>query len=174
MSVMAKVNEIGGNSSLDSGFIENFLIKFNYLTRFTDKMRLLCETLKSLDKIHQSKILHIIPKEFKNYCVTLGLSTIGSLSYQRGNLQESYEKIKQKEDPNLYKIIQKLDLELNIGDRKSKADLKSILQDIYDELGLKQTAKAIDIEKYFEIKPCKIPNKQTGKRDMGFELLKKK
>ena len=30
------------------------------------------------------------------------------------------------------------------------------------------------IEKYFEIRSCKIINKETGKRDHGFEIIKRK
>ena len=31
---------------------------------------------------------------------------------------------------------------------------------------------SINLEKYFEIRPCKITNKETGKRDHGFEIIK--
>ena len=34
--------------------------------------------------------------------------------------------------------------------------------------------KASDLEKYFELRPCKVTNKETGKRDHGFEILRRK
>jgi hypothetical protein len=62
----------------------------------------------------------------------------------------------------------------NEKDKFSKADIKESLQKLYDSLNYTKKAKANDIEEYFEVKVCKVLNKETGKWDNGFELIKKK
>ena len=57
--------------------------------------------------------------------------------------------------------------------RYTKSYIKEKLKKIYDKLGYSKTAKASDIEEYFEIKVCQILNKETKKYDNGFELIKK-
>ena len=55
-----------------------------------------------------------------------------------------------------------------------KSDIKETLRKIYEDLGYNKTPKASDLEEYFELHPCQIKNKETGKKDNGFEILKKK
>ena len=52
-----------------------------------------------------------------------------------------------------------------VGNKYLKSEIKEELKDIYTELGYNKTPKANDLEKYFEIRPCKITNKETGKRN---------
>ena len=49
-----------------------------------------------------------------------------------------------------------------------------MLKNLYTSLGYNKTPKANDLDKYFEIRPCKMTNKETGKRDHGFEIIKRK
>ena len=58
------------------------------------------------------------------------------------------------------------------GDRISRTKIKSALTEIYENLKISKTPKASDLEDYFEIKVCQITNKETGKRDNGFEIIK--
>jgi hypothetical protein len=60
------------------------------------------------------------------------------------------------------------------GDKISKVEIKSKLQNLYKSLKLNKTAKASDLEKYFELKSCKVKNSQTGKWEHGFELVTRK
>ena len=71
-------------------------------------------------------------------------------------------------------LVSSIYQEFKEGEKTSKIELKTKLQKIYDLLGSKQTAKASDLEKYFELKSCKVKNSQTGKWENGFELVKKK
>jgi hypothetical protein len=48
------------------------------------------------------------------------------------------------------------------------------LGDIYKKSNYIASPKASDLEKYFEVKLFKITNKETGKRDYYYEILKKK
>jgi hypothetical protein len=61
-----------------------------------------------------------------------------------------------------------------IGRKYTKSNLKEMLGEIYQSIGLSKTPKASDLDSYFDIKPCLITNKETGKRDNGFEIIKKK
>lgn len=70
-------------------------------------------------------------------------------------------------DDRIYKIYK-------IGDRLIKADIKSKLQEIYDNLNISQKAKATNIEEWFETKRCKMKNPKTGKNIDGVELISKK
>ena len=61
-----------------------------------------------------------------------------------------------------------------VGDQISKSDAKEKLKTIYDSIGYTKTAKASDLEDWFEVKVCKIINNSSNRRDNGFELVKKK
>ena len=60
-----------------------------------------------------------------------------------------------------------------VGKRYTKAFIKEELEKIYEEIGYKATPKAIELEKYFKTKFILLTNKETGKRDAGFEILEK-
>ena len=64
--------------------------------------------------------------------------------------------------------------EFKVGEKYLKSYIKQRLGDIYESLGLKLSPKATDLEKYFEVKLCKITNKETNKRDHCYELISKK
>ena len=68
-----------------------------------------------------------------------------------------------KEDIEM--IIQK---EFHEGDRLLKADIKEKLKKIYETLNINKSAKAIDIEEWFEVKRSKMEDKE------GLELVKQK
>lgn len=149
-----------------------FLNLYESLTNFIDKIKLTCDFFESnLSEGILEQALISIDEQVANYIRVLGVEKIRSHSYIRIRLDREMEKqmINQNINPSI-KIIERF----SEGDKISKADLKIALQNIYDELGLKKTAKAIDIEEYFEVKSCKIPNENTKKRDEGFKLIKKK
>ena len=60
---------------------------------------------------------------------------------------------------------------LEIGGKYLKPGLKSLLQNLYDQSGVKKIAKAKDIEEWYEIKYIKLKNPDTGKWENGFEIL---
>ena len=158
-----------GNSFTDE--VENFLRKFEEVPYFTDKMRLLCESSfigRDLDDI-----LNCVPMIFKNYYITLGPDKIRNLQYKNSVLSAEYERIKnnQQNSSNLEELIYSV---FQVGGKYLKSDIKNMLSDIYNKSEIKLTAKATDLEKYFEVRAGKITNKETGKRDHYYEILKKK
>ena len=61
-----------------------------------------------------------------------------------------------------------------VGNKYLRSEVKDLLGGIYNSFEYSKTPKASDLEEYFEIRPCLITNKDTGKRDHGFEIIKKK
>ena len=151
--------------------VENFLRQFESFGQFTDKMKFLCESGfigRDLDDI-----LNCVPMIFKNYYITLGPDKIRNLQYKNSVLSAEYERIKnnQQNSSNLEELIYSV---FQIGEKYLKSDIKNMLSDIYNKSEIKLTAKATDLEKYFEVRAGKITNKITGKRDHYYEILKKK
>ena len=167
-TVFNALREEGNNFSDE---VENFLRKFEEIPYFTDKMRLLCESSfigRDLDDI-----LNCVPMIFKNYYITLGKDKILSVGCQKSKLDLEYERQKNNQQNNssleelIYSIFQ-------VGEKYLKSDIKNMLSDIYKKSEIKATAKASDLENYFETKNYQITNKLTGKRDNGYEILGKK
>ena len=159
------------DSDVNSEVVINFLRKFEEIPYFTDKMRLLCESSfigRDLDDI-----LNCVPMIFKNYYITLGPDKIRNLQYKNSVLSAEYERIKnnQQNSSNLEELIYSV---FQVGGKYLKSDIKNMLSDIYNKSEIKLTAKATDLEKYFEVRAGKITNKETGKRDHYYEILKPK
>ena len=57
-----------------------------------------------------------------------------------------------------------------LGDKLNKKEIKKRIRIIYKKLGIKSTAKAIDILNWFEVKEIRIATVE-GKRDHGFEII---
>lgn len=62
-------------------------------------------------------------------------------------------------------------INLEVGKKYFKPDLKDLLQSLYDRSGVKKVAKATDIERWYDIKYIKIKSPETGKWENGFEIL---
>ena len=65
-----------------------------------------------------------------------------------------------------------LKLKLSIGDFISSKESKELFKTLYNELGIKKTAKGTDIMNYYEVKEStkKINNKSTN----GFTIIRSK
>ena len=166
------INQIRQNEQeveicLDS--VGEFLIKFDNFSFFTDKMRLLCESDLTLDEINS--VLELIPIDYKNYYITLGKDRVRSLSYQKSKLKLEYEKQKsfQRKTDTLLNSIYSTFL---VGNRYSNTFIKEKLGEIYNNLDIQSSPKATDIENYFYVKKVQIINRETGKKDRAYELLK--
>lgn len=151
--------------------VENFLRKFEESSYFTDKMRLLCES--SFIGRDLEDILNCIPMVFKNYYITLGKDKIMSLGCQKSKLDLEYGRLKNNQQ-NSSSLDELIYSEFKVGEKYLKSDIKNKLGGIYSKSGIMATAKATDLENYFELKSGKATNKVTGKRDHYYEILKPK
>ena len=159
------------NTVCDNPKIKEFLDKFESLSLFPDKMKLLCELTINEDLM--DNILDAIPIIYKNFYNVLGKDRIKMFSYQKYLLQAEYDKQKSK-----FKSIDKLSEliydRFTVGNKYTNVVAKSILKNIYLELEILGNPKATDLYNYFELKICKVSDPTSKKRENGIEIIKKK
>lgn len=103
-------------------------------------------------------------ERLRSYYDLLGGARIRALSCDESNLKREVEAIS-KEGSVEYQLKKKL----KSGDRISKAALKNLIQQQYNQTGIKKTAKATDISRLgFDIREVKI--KEGSRYVNGFEL----
>lgn len=152
--------------------IDSFMVDFLKDKNFIRRMKLYCDFA---DKNSNIGLLNIskIPKEFHNYFNLFGSQRIKALNYQESNLKKEMDNLKtQQQFENSGLTI--FDSFFTVGKKYTKKEIKEILQQFYNTFGMSQTAKASDINQYYETKRAKIPTGITGKYDEGLELLKLK
>ena len=159
----ATSSEIIMNSLTDT------LSKFDMLSHFTDKMRFLCDL--SLDEEDLQLILELVPLVYKNYLQILGKEKIKSLGYQKSKLEFEYERLKLNQAGKIT-----LEMELirtfEVGKKYGYKFIKSELEKLYSNCNISSTAKATDLEKYFNVKIVKVNDPDNpGKRINGYEIL---
>ena len=149
-----------------------FLEKYNSLTEARKKLILLCES--NLEKEVVEIVLNQIPDSdyIKSYYQLLGPEKLKNLGYKRNNIERalgivtfSWELLRDE----IYS-------EFKEGDKLSLSNIKNRLEILYNSINYKATPKAIDLEKWFELKKCKITIEVDGikKRVDGYAFLKSK
>ncbi len=158
-------------SITNSDEIRRIIEEINGIKYFHNKMKYIYN-LGMSDEIAKAVLDNLNDSSFSKYYWTISQSRAGTLNYQRGNLEAEYNSIYGKSSTEIVEssILSKF----QPGQKYPKSTVKSELQMIYDTCGSGRVAKANDLEEYFEIKEIKIQNKETGKRDAGFEIIKKK
>ena len=145
---------------------DDIVIKFKGLPTFRDRMKFLCK--EDIDNI--SDILNQIPLVYKVYYIALGPERCKALNYEVTKISKEFSDM-QFDKSQLRDEICNI---FEVGKRYTNSEVKETLKNLYTSFGYNKTPKANDLEKYFEIRPCKITNKETGKRDHGFEIIKRK
>lgn len=148
--------------------IKEILEEVDKIKYFHNKMKYLY-SLNMPDDIARVVLNSLGDSNFSKYYWTISPSRAGTLNYQRGNLEAEY--IATSGIRTEFDVRSSVTSSFVSGQKYSKSEVKQRLQDIYDKNNLSKTAKANDLEDYFEIKECKIQNKETGRRDAGFEIL---
>ena len=147
--------------------VSNFLFKFHSLNNFPAKMKLLCTTDLTDDCI--KSVLNYLPLTYKLYYEILGPDRCRACGYIKTDVEKEFRDLKfNKQDlaDRIYDIFK-------INEKYTKSEIKDTLKNLYTELGYNKTPKANDLEKYFEIKLCKV-TVETGKQDNGFKIIKRK
>ena len=160
------------NSIIGSDSVEEKLKEFDSLTQFPDKLKLICTT--GFSSQLQRELLRQVPTIYQDYYYKLGPEKCRAVSYRRALLDGKLEKEEVAGKPLPEPAINEIYIEFSPGNRYTKSWIKTALGEIYRRNSVSQTAKASDLEEYFELSPCLIQNKETGKRDHGFEIIKKK
>ena len=147
--------------------ISEFLDEFEALDNFHDKMKLICESNMTEEEI--SFILTQVPVSYKNYYLKLGPSRLYALGYNITYVKREYSDAINFDSDQLKLELCKYFV---VGKVYSFSDAKEIIKTVYNSLGYNKTPRANDLENYFEIKKKMISNKETGKRDHCYEILK--
>ena len=148
------VNDI--NTHLDT------IYSFTYLP---EKLRYLC----SLDESTVLSCLPHLPELFTNYYTVLGPEKMKALRFDTTDMKKAYEGIIGNQEINIRDYIIPA---FTVGGVYSKAEVKKKLGEIYASVGYSKTPRAVDLGDYFVIKNCMITNKETGKRDASYQILK--
>jgi len=82
----------------------------------------------------------------------LGAERVRELNYNQTQIRR--ELLKQENVELAYKIVQRIKNDLPQQTAVPAKMVKAKLQQIYDDLEVKQTAKATDLAKWFDIQPC--------------------
>ena len=149
------------DSSLDNDYTK-FYTNFNGTRSFETRMKLYCDFVNSFGD-GQIKLFSFIPSKYHTYYFELGLERIRSVSYKEKDIKLL---IALNNDMGK-RIRSRLIGQLKIGDRRSLADLKELFKLIYNDLELKISPKASDINKYFTVKKVKMSDRKTD----GYEIL---
>lgn len=153
--------------------IDDFM-KYRFLSTgiFADKLKYYCEFMdeyKDNDYI-RNQIKYKIPDlRFNNFYILLGTTRCRALEYSESSLEKELIN-KTKEDDIRAAIFNTFD----VGSRYTYKNIKPILADIYKTLGVTSTAKATDLENYFNVNVVKITDPITKKKDKGYLIVDKK
>ena len=141
---------------------------FNSLALYRDRMRFICEQSQLLSKDKFGMLINSVPKSFKNYFTVLGPSKCKAHKYQKGEMEKEYQRLLNNQGVSLDDRVYDA---FHAGERIKKTDIKKALEKIYQDSNFQQTAKAVDINQWFNVKPVKINDPAAGKRVDGFELI---
>ena len=122
----------------------------------------------SIKETYIRLFFELLPVKYSLFFDYLGPDRIKAKSYQESKLKWEWININtpQKEDEQMISEIYTL---FEIGKRYIKADIKDTFKQLYTKYNYQKTAKAIDIEDYFNVKSILTPDKKHG-----FEILGKK
>ena len=171
ISVIRSLQEEGFDCNLyteeNIKLIQEFLQEFNQDKNFERCMRLYCLFLDQYPTLFNILLkTSDIPTTFHMYYELLGHNGIRSYAYKEYALRNEVEN--KFQSPGIKEAVL---LNFQPGNKCTKKYIKERLQEIYNQININKTAKASDLEEYFELKPIKITNTQTKTRDAGFEII---
>ena len=145
------------------------IIEDNY-TNFTDRMKYIYSL--NFDSNLMKLILdNLSDSSYSKYYYSISKEKAGTLNYQKGNLEKEYNGQK-SHILDINSVVSEVKKSFIQGERYTKSEIKEKLKAIYESNGYNKTSKASDLEEYFELKSCQITNKETGKLDHGFKIIK--
>lgn len=143
-----------------------FLQEFDDAGSFEEKMRIYINGCVDPEVAIEASCSLDIPDKYQRYYAQLGGDRIKALAYKEINLSREITFLDTKP-----LVRQRLEGVLQIGQIVALADLKAIIQDVYDSLKLKRRATATDILEYFPNSIQVKPTDPTGKRYKAYKIL---
>ena len=169
-SVFNSIGYIVNNELSDE--IKKFINEYESQETLYDKLKLLCSRDFHGEKL-DSILANISENHFVEYYTILGPERIKALGYNITKLNKELGIISFDKD-RLDVLVSKA---FNIGDRLSLSNIKIRLKEIYSNCGFNKTAKANDLEIWFEVKEIFVTDHLddgSKKRGKGYEILSKK
>lgn len=131
------------------------------------RLKELCETNKYTDE-EKSFIAQQVSEKFDQYYNLVGPEKCAKFGYNITYIKTEISNLKVSEEDIKIKFMS----EFKVGDRISNARAKEKVRQIYYELGLNKSPKAIDIRDYFNIKKQKIKDVDRGRGQVnGLEII---
>ena len=170
MSVLEEEGLIDNNEE-----IRNVVSEFESIKNSEERLKFLVKYTTETPGITKEDIscfLGYIPAKYGDYYRLLGPDRIKANSYKESRLKKEWIKINTdtKIDDNM---IDKIYFTFKVGGKYSKADIKSVLKDIYSDFSYDKTAKASDLTNYFVLRSTTVLNSES-KWVHGFEILGKR
>ena len=153
----------------DEEYIELFLEEFNSYTTFNSRLELYCKFRDSFsgnDYIARRLEFEIRDPRFKDYYEYLGTITCKAHEFRDNELRELMVV-----DTKAEALKERIQNSFTTGDRVSLKNIKSTLNQIYNELSLKKKAKASDLSEWFIVKKAQIWMTGENRKVDGFELI---
>lgn len=172
-TVFNRLNEITlGEGIEDMNKEVSFILsKIDKEKTLRKKLQLICTMDISSSIIHS--ILDSMPENIKTSYLILGPERCRALGYDLTKLKIELDSMKLE---NSSEQLNSIYSTFEIGKMYPLPYIKSQLKQIYEKVGNKKTAKATDLNKWFEIRQTSIREKQsdgTDKKIIVFEILKK-
>lgn len=162
------------SDNIVSGEVINVFENIKTLTTYPEKMEYFCRTFGgSINEKDAEDILFYIPAEFRTYYLILGPDRCKAHKYRNKDLSMEYLRLTNNQSRN-ETLVAAIYEKFEIGKPYRKSDMKDMVREVFDQVGVKEAPKASFLENYFNMKPVKITDKVTKKRDNGFEILSRK
>lgn len=153
--------------------IKDQITHFYEYSNMSDQLKFIVKQSELLSEADFNLLLDYLPVRFSGYISLLGVDRIKSFSYQMSRIAKYLNNVVISEESK-NSITNDIHTKFIIGERYTKSYIKETLRSIYESNNYGKTPKANDLEQYFELKPCQITNKETGKLDNGYRIIKTK
>ena len=149
--------------------VQDFLdTKFYSTGLFHEKMRMYCEFMdkhQGNKEVSDMIYFKIKNSDFRKYYNFYGTSGCSAKKYVKKLLELGMINISKGDE--LFSVVYK---KFQTGERYTLKEIKSVLQDIYRDLGITSKPKATDLDKYFSLTRVKFSDPKTKKRIEGYLL----
>lgn len=153
--------------------LKDQIADFYRYSNMSDQLKFIVSQSELLSDDDFNLLLDYIPVRFSGYVSLLGVNRIKSFGYQMSRIVKYLNNLAISEESKC-SITDNIHKKFIVGERYTKAYIKETLRLIYESNGYGKTPKANDLEQYFELKSCQITNKETGKLDNGYRILRLK
>ena len=148
---------------LDSQYMREFFTAYDELETFSGRAKFLCENDSQFSQDELDKVLYFVDRSLEDCYKKLGKNEMASFEYNEATLKERLRLVDLDPTESVLEVFQ-------VGDRLSKASIKSVLRRIYLRINYKASPKAVDLNKWFMMKSIRFKNSQD-EWENGFELL---